>query len=407
MCLFHFTVRKQCFNSTIHIGSISGPLRDRMDMVRISGYDIPEKVAIAKKYLVPKALKHAGLDLIKGLSVNISDSAINVLVKQYCRESGVRNLERHIDMLARKIAFKVVVDSEKGLKVKSNEVPSEMHPTTVTEIASSDVSLAGINPVVVTEVPKEPTSSSSGPSEVVDATVVFGVEIPAESIVIDATNLAEFVGQPRYTESMIYDSAKMPVGVVMGLGWNPLGGSPIFIEAVGVPISDTGEHRHGRGSIQLVTGQLGNVMKESINIAHSYVNQLIAKIDSKNDYLNRHQVHVHCPEGAIEKDGPSAGIAMATALISLAFNSPVKAHLAMTGEISLTGKILPVGGIKEKILAAKRSGATTIILPFDCTKDHTELPDYVKEDLTFVFAREYSEVLKVAFPEKAELLLLN
>ena len=155
----------------------------------------------------------------------------------------------------------------------------------------------------------------------------------------------------------------------------------------------------------MVTGHLGTVMKESINIAYSYVNQLVAKIDPENDYLRSHHVHVHCPEGAVEKDGPSAGIAMATALISLAFDIPVKQHLAMTGEISLTGKVLPVGGIKEKILAAKRSGAKTIILPFDCTKDHAELPDYVKEDMTFVFAREYTEVLEVAFPTKAELLV--
>jgi Lon-like ATP-dependent protease len=148
----------------------------------------------------------------------------------------------------------------------------------------------------------------------------------------------------------------------------------------------------------MVTGHLGTVMKESINIAYTFANQMLAKEYPENGYLRNHQVHVHCPEGAIEKDGPSAGIAMATALVSLALDRPPIPHLAMTGEISLTGKVLPVGGIKEKILAAKRSGAKTIILPFDCTKDHGELPDYVKEELTFVFAREYSEVFAVAFP---------
>lgn len=367
-----------------------------MDIIRIAGYDIPEKVAIAKKYLVPKAMKHAGLDLIENLKMDITDSAINILVKQYCRESGVRNLERHIDMLTRKLAFKVVVDSE-----KDNENSSENVVEANNNVQAADtLSHAPESEKSDTDT-SATTESSADVSEkrpIVDATILSSIRGPAKPVVVDADNIADFVGQPRYTESMIYDSANMPVGVVMGLGWNPLGGSPIFIEAVGVPVGGGAETKSGVRSVHMVTGQLGTVMKESVNIAYSFVNQLISKISPDNTYLRSHQVHVHCPEGAVEKDGPSAGIGMATALISLAMKVPVRQHLAMTGEISLTGKVLPVGGIKEKILAAKRSGAKTIILPFDCTKDHAELPEYVKEDLTFVFAREYSEVFDVAFP---------
>lgn len=373
-----------------------------MDMIRISGYDIPEKIAIAKKYLIPKALTHAGLDLIKGLKVDISDSAINVLVKQYCKESGVRNLERHIDMLARKIAFKVVSESEKSTAFETDCI-DEIIPKVSTSDVQSESSNSKISDVI--NPLQKHTTEGSKLSAPVDLTILTQIERSNETVVVDASNLAEFVGQPRFAESMIYDSGSMPVGVVMGLGWSPLGGSPIFIEAVGVPIAGSGEQKHGRGSIHMVTGHLGTVMKESVNIAYSYVNQLIAKIEIENDYLRNHHVHVHCPEGAIEKDGPSAGIAMATSLISLAFDVPVKPHLAMTGEISLTGKVLPVGGIKEKILAAKRSGATTIILPFDCKKDHAELPDYVKEDVVFIFARDYADVFHVAFPTKAALLI--
>ena len=363
-------------------GAIPAPLRDRMDIIRIAGYDIPEKVAIAQKYLVPKALSHAGIDLMKKLKVNISESAINALVKKYCRESGVRNLERHIDMLARKIAFKVVVAAETANKEE-------------TEITVDQKAVDKSNDCADVEIG---TKSESVKAHVVDATVVSPVDREADPVIVEEEDLAEYIGQPRFSESMIYNSASMPVGVVMGLGWNPLGGSPIFIEAVGIPIAGALDQKNHKGSVHMVTGHLGTVMKESVNIAHSFVNQMLASQFPENDYLRSHQIHVHCPEGAVEKDGPSAGIAMATALISLALNRAPVPHLAMTGEISLTGKVLPVGGIKEKILAAKRSGAKTIILPIDCTKDHAELPDYVKEDLKFVFAREYSEVFDIAFP---------
>lgn len=372
-------------------GAIPPPLRDRMDIIRISGYDIPEKVAIAKKYLIPKAIAQSGLDLIKDMKVDITDDAVNILVKQYCRESGVRNLERHIDMLARKIAFKVVSNNEKKDAASAIEREEQPDNTVAPAIETGDITTTSTSDV------DSKTKSYVPP---VDATIVAPLDISFDPVVVNADDLDELLGKPRYSETMIYDSARMPVGVVMGLGWNPLGGSPIFIEAVGVPtyFGGSSEQKNHRGSVHMVTGHLGTVMKESIDIAYSYVNQMMAKSYPNNDYLGNHRVHVHCPEGAIEKDGPSAGIAMATALISLALDRPPIPHLAMTGEISLTGKVLPVGGIKEKILAAKRSGATTIILPYDCTKDHAELPDYVKEDLTFIFAREYSEVFEVAFP---------
>lgn len=359
--------------------AISGPLRDRMDIIRISGYDIPEKIAIAKKYLLPKALVNSGLKKYDEMKIDVGDDALDLLVRQYCRESGVRNLERHVEMLARKIAYKVVHAAEE----KEPKVPPVNSTTESSSSLPADSKASeDINQLKV---------------DIVDATA-RKINIEEVTVSVHASNLAEFVGQPRYSQSNIYDCEKMPVGVVMGLGWSPLGGSPIFIEAVGVPSGD--ESGRGGGSIHTVTGQLGTVMKESVNIAYTYSRQLVAQKYPENKYLKTYGVHLHCPEGAIEKDGPSAGIAMATSLISLAINTPVLPRLAMTGEISLTGKVLPVGGIKEKILAAKRSGAITVILPKENTKDFAELPEYVKEGVTFIFASEYSEVYSVAFPSK-------
>lgn len=370
--------------------AIPGPLRDRMEIIRLSGYDIPEKVAIATRYLVPKALKEAGLrraddhdnahahgdgkgqaaagrpaapqeadgdaelDSIDGQSVrtaeivppvaqnprllsiacgdySITEDALKKLVKNYCRESGVRSLEKMIEKIVRKIAYKQVGHDE--------EAP-----------AAADI-----------------------------------------KVTITADDLEEYLGKPLFPQDTIYDNSNdngsLPPGVVMGLAWNPLGGSALFIESAAIPVAYS--DRDG-GGVKVITGQLGDVMRESVNIAYTYARQFVmsgaadaigpssvADKEYKHSFFNSHQLHVHVPEGAVSKDGPSAGVAMTTALISIASNCPLQPRVAMTGEISLTGKVLPVGGIKEKTLAARRAGARIIILPAANKCDYDELPDYV------------------------------
>lgn len=337
--------------------SIPGPLRDRMEIVRLSGYDIREKVAIASRYLVPKGLKESGL--IHDRQENhdqyqFPEETLEVLIKNYCRESGVRSLEKMIERIARKIAFQKVGEMEGD---------------------ESLISLQGEG-----------------------------------KIVVSIADLEKYLGKPIFAEEAIYeakDDAPLPPGIVMGLAWNPLGGSALFIETVSTPTS----YSERDSGIHMVTGQLGSVMKESASIAYTYAKKFVAEASPDNKFFHSHQLHLHVPEGAISKDGPSAGVAMATSFIrylslfslshtlslillsySVALNKPLNPKVAMTGEISLTGKVLPVGGIKEKTLAAKRSGARTIILPAANKRDFDELPDYVSLSILSIGNFLYSKI---------------
>ena len=327
-------------------GSIPGPLRDRMEIIRISGYDIPEKVSIAKTYLLPKALKETGLDECKKFKIEITDDGLETLVKNYCRESGVRSLEKHVEKIVRKIAFNALSKDEAIKDADPNSKKWEM-------------------------------SDLEG------------------HIIVNTNNIEEYVGKPKFLQDTIYEfkDESLPPGIVMGLAWNPLGGSPIFIETAAIPtsLSESG------GGVNVITGQLGSVMKESVNIAYTYARKFVAEKDMVNTFFKSHQLHLHVPEGAVEKDGPSAGVAMATSLISIATNKPVKPRVAMTGELSLTGKVLPVGGIKEKTLAARRSGAEIVILPKANKKDFDELPAHVKDNVQVFFVTDYQEVSKIVF----------
>jgi Lon-like ATP-dependent protease len=318
--------------------AISGPLRDRMEVIRLSGYDIREKVSIAETYLVPKAIESTGL---APNSLTFTREALEFLVTNYCRESGVRSLQKKILSIAEKVAHKSVQEEEKAEE-----------------------------------------KVSSAPTEVT----------------VDM--ISDFIGKARFTQDTIYNSEDeaLPPGVVMGLAWNIMGGSPIFIETVGTTVASS---EYG-GGVNVVTGQLGNVMKESVNIAYTFARNYIQKIDADNDFFKRHQLHLHVPEGAVEKDGPSAGVAMTTSLIGIALGKKVRPRLGMTGELSLTGRVLPVGGIKEKVLAARRSGADTVILPVLNKIDFDELPDYIKNEVTVHFVSEYAEAFSVAFPEVKE-----
>ncbi|CAH1252788.1 LONP1 [Branchiostoma lanceolatum] len=255
--------------------TIPEPLRDRMEMIDVSGYVAQEKLAIAEKYLVPKARLDAGVSEEK---VSLDENAISALIKSYCRESGVRNLEKQIQKVFRKAAYKLV---------------------------NGD----------------------------------------AEHVTVMAENLQDYVGKPIFTSERMY--ANTPPGVVMGLAWTSLGGSTLYIET---SLRMPRESEAKEGSLEL-TGQLGDVMQESGKIAYTFAKAFIGEKDPGNNFLAASHLHLHVPEGATPKDGPSAGCTIVTALLSLAVGKPIRQNVAMTGELSLTGKVLPVGGIKEKTIA--------------------------------------------------------
>lgn len=306
--------------------TIPEPLRDRMEMINVSGYVAQEKLAIAERYLVPQARTLCGLDESKA---KLSSEVLTLLIKQYCRESGVRNLQKQVEKVLRKSAYKIV----------SGE---------------------------------------------------------AESVEVTPENLQDFVGKPVFTVERMYDVT--PPGVVMGLAWTAMGGSTLFVEtSPRRPREDSKADKDG--SLE-VTGQLGEVMKESARIAYTFARAFLMQQDPTNEYLVTSHIHLHVPEGATPKDGPSAGCTIVTALLSLAMDRPVRQNLAMTGEVSLTGKILPVGGIKEKTIAAKRAGVTCIILPAENKKDFYDLAAFITEGLEVHFVDHYRQIFDIAFPEE-------
>ncbi|KAK7484034.1 hypothetical protein BaRGS_00024769, partial [Batillaria attramentaria] len=261
------------------LDTIPEPLRDRMEMIEVSGYVPEEKVNIAQRYLVPQAVEHTGVSSDK---VTITDSALHRLIKAYCRESGVRNLQKHVEKIYRRAAFKMVTEG----------VPT---------------------------------------------------------IMVDQENLQEYVGKPIFTHDRMYNET--PTGVVAGLAWTSMGGSTLYVETtLKRPFDPKNSSGQEVGTMEM-TGNLGNVMKESAQLAYTFARSYIAQHFPDNQLLQRAGIHLHVPEGATPKDGPSAGCTITTALLSLALGKPVIQNLAMTGEVSLTGKVLPVGGIKEKTLA--------------------------------------------------------
>uniref|UniRef100_A0A9L0SXF8 Lon protease homolog, mitochondrial n=1 Tax=Equus caballus TaxID=9796 RepID=A0A9L0SXF8_HORSE len=305
--------------------TIPEPLRDRMEMINVSGYVAQEKLAIAERYLVPQARALCGLDESKA---RLSSAVLTLLIKQYCRESGVRNLQKQVEKVLRKSAYKIV----------------------------------------------------SGEAEFVEVT---------------PENLQDFVGKPVFTVERMYDVT--PPGVVMGLAWTAMGGSTLFVETSLRRPRDSDSKGDKDGSLE-VTGQLGEVMKESARIAYTFARAFLMQHDPSNEYLVTSHIHLHVPEGATPKDGPSAGCTIVTALLSLAMDRPVRQNLAMTGEVSLTGKILPVGGIKEKTIAAKRAGVTCVVLPAENRKDFFDLAPFITEGLEVHFVEHYRDIFHVAFP---------
>ena len=304
------------FVTTANTLNIPAPLMDRMEIIRIAGYTEDEKVEIARKHLIPNAIKKHGL---QPKEWSIDDSALYELVRRYTREAGVRNLERELSNLARK-AVKEILLSKKGKK----------------------------------------------------------------RVAVTAANVADYLGVQRYR----YGEAESEdqVGVVTGLAWTEVGGELLTIEGVMMP---------GKGRMT-VTGNLKDVMKESISAAASYVRSRAVDFGIEPPLFEKRDIHVHVPEGATPKDGPSAGVAMVTAIVSIMTGIPVRRDIAMTGEITLRGRVLPIGGLKEKLLAALRGGLKKVLIPEENAKDLADLPASVKNKLEIVPVSRMDEVLKHA-----------
>ncbi|PAR46146.1 endopeptidase La [Vibrio metoecus] len=306
------------FVATSNSMNIPGPLLDRMEVIRLSGYTEDEKLNIAKDHLVSKQIERNGL---KPSEIVIEDSAIVGIIRYYTREAGVRGLEREISKICRKAVKKILLD--KGVK----------------------------------------------------------------TVVINQQNLKEFLGVQRFDYGKAEESNR--IGQVNGLAWTEVGGDLLTIETQSMP---------GKGKLTQ-TGSLGDVMQESIQAAMTVVRSRAEKLGINPDFYEKKDIHVHVPEGATPKDGPSAGIAMCTALVSSLTGNPVKAEVAMTGEITLRGEVLPIGGLKEKLLAAHRGGIKTVLIPKDNERDLEEIPDNVIADLQVLPVQWIDEVLKVALEQ--------
>ncbi|CAR29449.1 ZYRO0G08910p [Zygosaccharomyces rouxii] len=356
------------------LDTIPRPLLDRMEVIELTGYVAEDKVKIAEQYLSPSAKRAAGLE---NANVDLAEDAIRSLMRKYCRESGVRNLKKHIEKIYRKAALNVVkqlsMDDSPRID-KENVKENDKNPET--PASASD----GENAKESNGIEIEKTKDSSESMKVSDDI----------KITVDSDNLKDYVGPPIFTSDRLYENT--PPGVVMGLAWTSLGGTSLYVESVlEQPLQDCNHPSFER------TGQLGDVMKESSRLAYSFTKMFLSSKFPQNRFFEKAAIHLHCPEGATPKDGPSAGVTMATSLLSLALNKSIDPTVAMTGELTLTGKVLRIGGLREKAVAAKRSGATTIIFPRDNLSDWEELPDNVKEGLEPVAADWYDDVFQRIF----------
>ncbi len=325
-----FDLSDVMFVATANTLNIPSPLLDRMEVIRLAGYTEDEKVNIAKRYLIPKQVKNNGL---KDNEIQISDSAIKDIIRFYSREAGVRNLEREISKICRKV-------------VKDLSLASKLRK--------------------------------------------------ARKVSVSSRNVGKFLGVQRFRYGRAEE--KDQIGLVTGLAWTEVGGELLTVETAIVP---------GKGKV-LRTGKLGEVMQESIQAADTVVRSRSKVLSIDPEFYQKHDMHVHVPEGATPKDGPSAGIAMCTALVSALTKIPVRSDVAMTGEITLRGEVLPIGGLKEKLLAAHRGGISTVVIPWENEKDLAEIPRNIKETLDIKPVRWIDEVFEFALQymptpsEKAE-----
>ncbi|RMH57078.1 MAG: endopeptidase La [Candidatus Hydrogenedentota bacterium] len=320
---------------------IPRPLLDRMEVINLSGYTDDEKVEIGKRFLVPKQLEEHGL---KKFRITFPDETLYRIIREYTREAGVRNLERSIARTCRKVAREIVEQGEgtgRGKRKKKAGSPGRPEK-------------------------KRPAPRRIAPED-----------------------LKTYLGVPKYRPGTA--EKKPEVGVVMGLAWTETGGELLAVEALKMP---------GTGKLTL-TGKLGEVMQESAQAAYGYTRSRAKEFGCPRDFFKKTDVHVHVPEGAIPKDGPSAGITIATALLSLVSNRVVRCDLAMTGEITLRGKVLPIGGLKEKLMAAARAGIDHVIFPKENERDLEDIPESIKKKIQFHPVESMDEVLDLALARKA------
>jgi ATP-dependent Lon protease len=315
-----FDLSDVMFITTANIlDTIPPPLRDRMEVIEFPGYIEEEKFHIAQTFLIPKQLKENGLE--HGERLIITEPAVRTIIREYTREAGVRELERNIAAVCRKVARHFAEGDGKHYKV-------------------------------------------------------------------GLADLHGFLGPAKYHTTMA--EKKDEVGVATGLAWTQAGGEILLIEATKMP---------GKGNL-ILTGQLGKVMQESAQAAFSYARSRAKALGIKGEFYKNSDIHIHVPSGAIPKDGPSAGVAMATAIISILTGRPIRKDVGMTGEVTLRGKAMEIGGVKEKVLAAHRAEVKTIVMPKDNEKDLEDIPDNVRKDLKFIFAEDVDDVLRAALGKK-------
>jgi ATP-dependent Lon protease len=315
-----------CTANVLH--TIPPALQDRMEVIRLSGYTELEKLEIAKRFLIRKQKEQSGLT---DKQIQFTDEGISTLIQHYTREAGVRNLEREIGNVCRKVARAVVSGT---LKAKGSGLP----------------------------------------------------------VTVKAETIPEYLGPLKFRELMA--EKKSEVGAAIGLAWTEVGGQILTTEATIM---------EGKGKLT-TTGKLGDVMQESAHAAMSYIRSRAHSVGLPSDFYRHLDIHVHVPEGSIPKDGPSAGITIATVICSALAKIPVRSNLAMTGEITVRGRVLPIGGLKEKLLAAHRHGITEVILPRDNEKDLPDIPDAIRADIKLHFVESMDEVLKIALEREIEAL---
>ena len=322
--------------------TIPRPLLDRMEVIELSGYTSDEKLHIGKKYLVPKSRARHGL---KSTDVTYTDKILHKIAEEYAREAGVRHFEKCLDKIHRKVAMEIVEDEYKRAQLREQGVEDKVYAE----------------------------KEASG-------------ELMKRPVRMNEDKLIKYLGQPIFHEDEVIRANK--VGMSVGLAWTSMGGDVLAIEAQHIP---------GKGELK-ITGQLGDVMKESANIAFSYIKSICASHGIDITWFEHNSIHLHVPEGATPKDGPSAGITMATAIYSLVTGQIMDADMAMTGELSLLGKVMPIGGLKEKVLAARRNMVKTILIPKFNKRDLDKLDANVKEGIDFHLVGDMEEVLALAFP---------
>lgn len=438
-----------------YLGNIPPPLRDRMEVIEVSGYTTNEKVEITKRHLIPQAARKAGLE---GGKVEIPDRTIVRLIERYCRESGLRNVKKQIGRIFSKAAFKIVEEIEKTdeAEAKASTVADAEAKATASTVADAEATTEGNGKAKpeaeateaadataaeaidkakpegeaeVTDAAPAADETASGPPSVgagpkkrkkKDASASLSADIAAKrealekdleiapeeegpppplvipdsvKIVVTPEVLKDYIGPEIYPKDRVYET--LPAGVATGLSYSGLGnGDALYIESILTNSIGSGT---GHAGVR-VTGSLKDVMKELASISYSFAKLFMTKRFPKNRFFEAADIHVHCPDGAIPKDGPSAGISFTTSLVSLALNQPIAGNIAMTGELTVTGRVLAVGGLREKILGAKRYGCDTIIFPRDIENTLEDIPAEVKDGVKLIAVEWYHEVFDLVFP---------